>query len=94
MRRAPDFSGEREPKNVLSLHLDLKTACTMLGFMASFAFYTSWQLWDVKQSIKSGTDDRWRKSHMREYTHRIRDLNEGKVKVPDVDDIARSMQDQ
>lgn len=87
--RPYQFPSDRN--DLLSLHINVKVAVTIIGSIVVGAVATSWQLWDLRQSIKDGTGDRWRKSEMREYAHRMKDINGGSVKVPDVDQVAKDL---
>lgn len=83
---------ERDRSDVMNLHVNVKVAVTIIGTIISGVVWTSWQLWDLRQSIKDGTNDRWRKSEMREFAHRMKDDNLGAIKVPDVDHIAKDLE--
>lgn len=90
MRKAPDFSSA-ERNNVLALHIDIKTAWAIIAAVVAGAVWTSFQLWDLRQSIKDGTSDRWRRSYQREWGHRLQSSNPT-MKVPDADDVARQIE--
>lgn len=88
MKREPDFSQRND--NLLSLHISVQAAWSIFAAAVIGTSTATWQFWDLKQSIKDGTGDRWRKSEMREYVHDLKSKNHY-IDVPDVDDIARKL---
>lgn len=75
----------------------------MFGGMVSFGSAAVWginKLNDIKwqfnvinNKLDAASSDRWRKSFQREYNSQLHWSNET-LKLPDVDEIARRMQDQ
>lgn len=89
MTREPDFS-RPDKSNLLSLHIPIGAAWSILAAVVVAAVWTSWQLWDLRQSIKDGTSDRWKRSYQREYTNRMR-ANNPSLKIPDPDQIVKDL---
>lgn len=89
MNREPDFTPDKD--DVLRLHIPITAAWSILAAVVAGAVWTSLQLWDLKQSIKDGTNDRWKRSYQREFANRMQRKNPT-INVPDPDDIARQLE--
>lgn len=81
----------KERDDVLRLHINIKAAWTILAAVVAGAVWTSTQLFDLKQSIKDGTGDRWRRSSQREWANRLGRQNPS-VKVPDPDQVVKDLE--
>jgi len=91
--REPDFHVPKAPEtptSLLSLQIPISAAWAIFSTLLFGGLWTSWQLWDLKQSIKDGTNDRWKKSHMREWSSRFQQQNPT-VKVPSVDQVVKDL---
>lgn len=89
MKSAPDFTPDRD--DVLRLHINIKVACSILGAVVAGVVWTSAQLFDLKQSIKDGTGDRWKRSSQREWSNRLGRQNPS-LKVPDPDQVVKDLE--
>jgi hypothetical protein len=93
MNSAPNFQREDPPpqaNNLLSLQIPISAAWAIFSTLLFGGLWTSWQLWDLRQSIRDGTTDRWRKSYQREWANRFQQQNPT-VKVPSVDQVVKDL---
>lgn len=92
MEQEPDFHQQHQEQtnSLLSLQIPIGAAWAIFLTLVTGAIWTSAQLWDLRQSIKDGTGDRWKKSYQREWGHRLRDQNPT-VKVPDPDQVVKDL---
>jgi len=91
MNRSPDFKREEGGRNnLLNLQIPIGAAWAIFSTFAVGAVWTSWQLWDLKQSIKDGTGDRWRRTYQREWANRLQQQNTA-LRVPSVDQVAKDL---
>ena len=85
--KAPQFNSDN-PLIVRESNIALSWPVAVA--ICSLLIFGSWQLWDIRASIKEAAGDRWKKSYQREYNNRLYYSNPS-LKVPDIDEITERM---
>lgn len=91
MKRAPDFTPEPDAKNALSLTLPLWAVWSIVvGFVSATVYFVT-LLNTINGKLDSVSSDRWKRSHMREFAHRLQSAAPS-IKVPDVDQVTKDLE--
>jgi hypothetical protein len=92
MHEAPDFKPEENLRSVMALTIPVWAVWSVVVFFVLGTFYFVTLLNTINGKLDSVGADRWKRSHMREFVHRMQEQNDGKIKLPDPDQIAKDLE--